>query len=149
MLRIRFNRESHATQGLPFPMGGAAAEKQLPTLLIVDDDEQVRRVSARLLGAMYRVETASDPLEAAYMLRCRRYDAILTDFDMPGRNGLWVLNAARTLNPDARRVLFSGSGPSDLSAHLDSKLVHSFVPKPAGRGELISALRPGFVCRVN
>ena len=140
MLRIRTNRETQATFVLPFSMRRTPREVLKPSLLIVDDDTQVLRVSVRLLSSLYTIEAANDPLEAAYLLRHRRFDAILTDYEMPGENGLWVLEIARKYHPDARRVLFSGSGPENIAMYTASGLVHSFIAKPSSRDALIAAL---------
>ena len=140
MLRIRTNRENHATFVLPFSMRRISEEARKPSLLIVDDDPQVLRVSVRLLRSLYAVEIADDPMEAAELLRHRRFDAVLTDYEMPGENGLWVLEIARKHHPDARRVLFSACGPENIAAYIASGLVHCFVSKPSGRETLIAAL---------
>jgi DNA-binding NtrC family response regulator len=111
-----------------------------PTLLLVDDDEQVLRVAKRLLGDTWDIATAKNAIEAAEILRTRTFDTILTDYDMPGQNGIWLLIEAMRTHPKARRVLFSGSVPRDLMEHLHSGVVHCFVSKPTSRSELIESL---------
>ena len=142
MLRIRTNHEVRHPVLLPrFRGDGTETKKTLPRLLIVDDDPQVLRVAERLLRSDWRIETANNAADAVMMLQTRRYDAVLSDFEMPGQNGLWLLKAARQFQPAARRVLFSGSSPSDLSDHLRSGLLHCFVSKPPQRHELADSLR--------
>jgi DNA-binding NtrC family response regulator len=149
MMRIRTNKE---VTGVPVPMLRFLSEevrKDLPSLLIVDDDEQVIRVSVRLLCGAWNIDTAPSAEAAVHLLRLKRYDAILSDFEMPDKNGLWLLRAARAMQPHTRRVLFSGSGPCDLALHLQSGLVHDFVSKPSGKEELIAALSSAIKRRPN
>ena len=141
MLHIRANHAEHLLFVPPLKTGEAQNNARLPRLLIVDDDPQVLRVARRLLRKTWRVETASNAADAALLLKERWFDAVLSDYDMPGNNGLWLLKTAQQYQPHIRRVLFSGSGPTDLSAHLQSGLVHCFVAKPPGRDELADSLR--------
>ena len=113
-----------------------------PTLLLVDDDEHVVRVAMRLLGDEFDIATAKNADDAARLLQTRSFDTILTDYDMPGQNGIWLLIEAMRIHPESRRVLFSGSPPQDLPLHLHSGVVHCFLPKPSSRSELIASLGP-------
>ena len=111
-----------------------------PTLLIVDDDEYVIKVAKRLLGDRWDIETARSAAEAARILKVRSFDAILTDYEMPGQNGISLLVDVMRNHPHSRRVLFSGTAPEDLSAHIHAGVVHCFVPKPTSRTELLASL---------
>jgi two-component system response regulator HupR/HoxA len=112
----------------------------MKTLLLVDDDDQVRAVASRILRDEWEVHTACNAQEAANILQGRTFDTVLTDYDMPGENGIWLLGEVRRLNPKARRVLFSGSRPHAVCEHLSSGLVECFVAKPASRAQLLSSL---------
>jgi CheY-like chemotaxis protein len=60
------------------------------TLLVVDDEEMVRRLAARMLATLgYRVLQAGSGQEAVRLLRrgAHRIDAVLTDVAMPGIGG--------------------------------------------------------------
>ena len=111
-----------------------------PTLLLVDDDEQVLRVAKRLLGDVWDIATAKNAKEASDILKSRTFDTILTDYDMPGQNGIWLLLEAMRSHPNARRVLFSGSMPTNLMDYLDTGVVQCFISKPTSRSELIASL---------
>ncbi len=63
-----------------------------PTILVVDDEEDIRSSVAELLsGVGYRVETASDGADALRRMRARRPDLVLLDLMMPGMDGLELL----------------------------------------------------------
>ncbi len=138
MLHVRKNRLGGWRARYPYSVRKQSIKH--PTLLVVDDDEHVVRVAKRLLEDTFDIATAKNADEAARMLRVRSFDTILTDYDMPGQNGIWLLIEAMRWHPGSRRVLFSGSTPQDLTIHLLSGVVHCFLPKPTSRSELIASL---------
>ena len=112
------------------------------TVLIVDDDELLLRAACRLLQNDWNIYTARSAVEATAILEGKRFDAVITDYEMPGENGVWLLEKVRHSNPDIRRVLFSCIGPENLLEHITSGLVGRFVTKPTCRADLLSALNP-------
>ncbi len=75
---------------------GSSSVKQGPLILIVDDDEGIRENLAELLLLEdYRILTAGDTEEALTRLESADVDLILTDFQMPGGNGVNLIEAAR------------------------------------------------------
>jgi CheY-like chemotaxis protein len=80
-----------------------------PGILVVDDDEGIRENIADLLGTEgYRVFVASDANEAMERLAAEDVDLLLTDFQMPGRNGVELIEAARTAKKDLPVILMTG-----------------------------------------
>src|SRR5919112_1423477 len=72
------------------PRVGGAQIQGRATLLVVDDEEMVRRLAARMLVTLgYRVVEAHDGNEAVRVLQrdAHRIDAVVTDIAMPGLNG--------------------------------------------------------------
>jgi two-component system, cell cycle sensor histidine kinase and response regulator CckA len=72
------------------PRAGDAQSLTHATLLVVDDEEMVRRLAARMLVTLgYRVLEARDGHEAMRVLQrdAQRIDGVLTDVAMPGLNG--------------------------------------------------------------
>jgi CheY-like chemotaxis protein len=60
-----------------------------PSVLVVDDDEDICRNLADILGDLgYRVDTASNGIAALELVRRTPYDVALLDFRMPGMDGL-------------------------------------------------------------
>jgi CheY-like chemotaxis protein len=98
------------------PDEGAApvlAPSQGATVLVVDDDDQVRALlhdTLELLG--YAVLDADGGPAALEVLRTRRPDAMLVDFAMPQMNGAQVADRARRLWPDLPIVFASGHADS-------------------------------------
>ena len=88
--------------------------KTIPrSILIVDDDEGVRENLAELFTVVgYRVVTAASAPEALESLVRERVDLLLTDYRMPGPNGVELIAAARRARPGLRAVLMTAFGDS-------------------------------------
>jgi len=75
-------------------------------ILIVDDEEPIRRSLARLLeGAGYACATASDAAEARQLLTTKRFDLMLCDVTMPGESGFSLLAHASEAHPDLAVIM--------------------------------------------
>jgi putative two-component system response regulator len=75
-------------------------------LLIVDDEEPIRRSLARLLErAGYTCATASDAAEARQLLATKRFDLMLCDVTMPGESGFSLLAHANEAHPDLAVIM--------------------------------------------
>ena len=80
-------------------------------VLVVDDDTDVRELLVEFFRDLnFSVASASDGRAAitAIEQEPRRYWLIVTDIIMPGADGLAVLRAARTANPEANVVIVTG-----------------------------------------
>jgi len=111
------------------------------TVLVVDDEPALLKAFSRVLqGHGFEVAIANGAEEALALLDARQFDAVITDHDMPGQNGLWLLMEMRARHPVIRRVLTSGREIDGIEEHLASGLVHQFVEKAAGTERLVSAL---------
>ena len=111
-----------------------------PRVLLVDDEPSILRGIKRILSKDWNVEIAVGASTAASMLTATQYDAIVTDYDMPGRDGLWLLDYVRTRFPQMRRILLSGSEPFIFSNHMKSGLIQHYIPKPATTNSLFASL---------
>jgi signal transduction histidine kinase/CheY-like chemotaxis protein len=91
--------------------GNGAGEGRGRHVLVLDDDEPMGLVSAKLLErAGYRVSVFSDPDLALDALRAapEACDVLVTDFNMSGRNGLEVVRELAAIRPGLPVVLSSG-----------------------------------------
>jgi CheY-like chemotaxis protein len=111
-----------------------------PRVLLVDDEVLVANGLARLLSNVADVTLASSAAAALGFLEHQDFDAVLSDFVMPGRNGLSLLEEVARRWPRLKRVLHSGAMPVEAQAALRSGVVHELIDKPAQRDVLVAAI---------
>ena len=122
-----------------------AAPAPPPCVLVVDDEPEITRSVAELLGDDYRVLTAHSCEEALELLRGNTVSVILTDQRMPGGNGAELLARCVGIAPEATRILFSAY--SDMSALIEAVNdgdVYHFIAKPWRPEELKEVVGQGF-----
>jgi signal transduction histidine kinase len=72
-----------------------AAATDSARIVLADDNADMRGYMARLLGARWRVDTASDGAQALELVKARRPDLVVTDVMMPKLDGFGLLRALR------------------------------------------------------
>lgn len=92
-----------------------------PTLLLVDDEpdllESLRALLAEDLGGALRVVTATSGKEALDRMReGRGPDLIVTDYRMPGMNGIEFLQEAEKIKPGVPRLMITAYSEPKLAA---------------------------------
>ncbi len=79
-----------------------------PGILVVDDDAGIRENIADLLSTEnYEVVAAANADEAMRVLDSQPIDLLLTDFQMPGRNGVELIEAACHANHQVPAILMT------------------------------------------
>lgn len=114
-----------------------------PVVLIIDDEEAVRRVAGRLLESIGCVVELADGGTAGverFRVDPCHYDAVLLDLSMPGLAGVDVLKRVREARAEVAVVLMSGYAPEDLTAEVRAQAV-TFLQKPFSRASLLEALQ--------
>jgi DNA-binding response OmpR family regulator len=108
------------------------------TILICEDDHNLRQLVRAVLGDGYRFLEAHDGDEALRVALRNRPDLIILDLMMPGRSGLEVLDELRAKLPGGktrtRVIVMSAWGHADEAA-LEAG-ADRFVPKPFEADEL-------------
>ena len=112
------------------------------TLLIVDDEENMRHMLQALVGRHgYAVETAADGVQALQLLAGRRFDFILCDVRMPEMDGIAFLAAARDHLERTTVIMMSAYGSIDTAIEAMKAGAYDFISKPFKADEVIMALR--------
>ena len=125
--------------GRPGPQANVPLSVQ--RLLLVDDDEMVRTVMAEQLRELgVEVTVATDGSHALALLENQKivFDMILTDFAMPGINGVQTIAAARNLRPDLRAAIMTGYMDDSLDRHKAPGV--DVLRKPVKMDELVGIL---------
>ena len=112
------------------------------SLLIVDDDEQILEVLAKLLAEEgYQVSTASDPLTALELLRASPIDVLIADYRMPGMTGLELIRDARRVQSDLTAILITGFAAPDATIEAAESGTYDLMFKPLNMAEVRLRLR--------
>ena len=110
----------------------------METVLIVDDEKNYLRVlSAVLEDEDYEVITASNGSEALEMHKRSDLDLILTDMKMPGMNGIELLENVKTIDPDLPVIMMTAHGTVDKAVDAMQKGAYSYIQKPFDNDRLI------------
>ena len=105
-------------------------------LLVVDDDESLRRWLRRVFADVTFVYLAADAGEARAALEEFAFDVVLCDHSMPGESGLAFLTHLAAVAPETRRVLFTADPPAAATSALEEGQLSAIVEKPARMGPL-------------
>ena len=82
----------------------------MPRILIVDDEPSVRSLlSLTFVRAGYEVRTAANADQAVDLCAAERFDAILSDVEMPGMDGHCLIQWVLAVYPKMRPVLISAN----------------------------------------
>lgn len=120
-------------------------------ILIVDDEKDILSALRRVFSITpcmagsktYRltIDAFSDPEQALEKTRHTAYDLILSDYRMPGMDGVTLLKAIREIQPDAARVILSGYADlNSLVAAINEAQISRFIAKPWNDYELVATL---------
>lgn len=77
-------------------------------ILIVDDDESIRKMFAEYLGESFECETAASADEALVQLAAGSFAVVISDVMMPGRNGIELLREVTARYTDTAVIMVSG-----------------------------------------
>ena len=104
-------------------------------VLHVDDEAGVRDLTVEFLEReddRIVVETAASADEALTRLDEGRVDCVVSDYQMPGMDGLTLLDAVRRDYPDLPFILFTGKGSEEIASEAISAGVTDYLQKGTG-----------------
>ncbi|MBW1890351.1 MAG: response regulator [Deltaproteobacteria bacterium] len=108
-------------------------------LLFIDDEEGIRRSIIRALrDEPYRVYTAGNGAAGMTVLRenLPYIDMVISDYKMPGRNGIETLAEIGTLHPEITKIILTGYATMEAAIQAIDNGVDGFLTKPFDNVEL-------------
>jgi DNA-binding NtrC family response regulator len=117
-----------------------------PTVFIVDDETMVAMAlqSFLELETSYRIVTFTDPMEALDALVADRPDVIVSDYMMPGMDGITFLKQAREKHPQCTRVLLTGYADKENAIRaINEAGLYYYLEKPWDNEHLKLVIRNG------
>lgn len=110
---------------------------------IVDDEPNILNSLRRVLRSdQWQLECCSDPHEALEALQHNEYGVIISDYQMPGLDGITYLRFARQRQPDAVRMVLTGQNDREAMLRaINQAGIHRFLLKPWDDYDLRSAVQ--------
>jgi signal transduction histidine kinase len=109
-------------------------------ILLVEDEAIVREVvAAQLSDEGYEVATAQDGTSALALLDGgTQFGSVVTDFNMPGMNGIELIRKIRSRGLTIPTILLTGNAEDDINLTLEPDVAHRFavIRKPVSGAEL-------------
>ena len=116
--------------------------KEAWSILLVDDEPDICNALRRsLLVPGYEILIANSAVKALEILSEQHVDAIISDYNMPGMDGLDLLQHVRIMQPQVLRILLTARGDLPLAVRaLNEGGVHRFLLKPWNHVDLRGTL---------
>jgi two-component system response regulator GlrR len=100
-------------------------------ILIVDDDpDLLRLLSMRLAGAGYRVAAVGSAEEALVKIAMERPQLVVSDVQLPGKDGLALFDAIRAQHPSLPVILLTAHGTIPDAVEATARGVYTYLTKP-------------------
>ena len=113
----------------------------LTSVLIVDDEEIVRRSLSRLLKiAGLTTSVAPDGPSALTLYEAKRHDLVLIDLGLPGLDGFETMSALKAIDPEVRVILTTGLGGAETEAVALARGALGLLEKPFTLNTLLQAI---------
>ena len=112
-----------------------------PTILIVDDDKDVRETLSSILQSKgYRTTSAASAREAIGKTRTQFFDLILLDIKLPDMEGTQLLSHFQKTIPEALKIIITGYPSVENAAEALDLGANSYLTKPIDPSLLLNAI---------
>ncbi|MCF6282637.1 MAG: response regulator [Candidatus Polarisedimenticolaceae bacterium] len=119
------------------------ADKNMATILIVDDEPEIREILQTILSRKYQtVDTAENGIVALKMVAIKDYDLIVVDLNMPKMPGQALVSAIREQGDHRTAIIILTGHGTFKEAHdlLEDAAISDFLNKPTDRAELLFSI---------
>lgn len=114
--------------------------KEFNVLIIDDEEAQLASLKSFLSKRNYTVFTSVSGEDGYNIVKENQIDIVLTDFQMPGWNGLDVVKNIKQLNPGIDVVVMTAYGTIETAVTLMKEGAYDYLIKPINLDELESVL---------
>ena len=110
-------------------------------LLFADDEKNLQELMRKEIPRMgYTVTVCPDGLTAVAALEKESYDCLLVDLDMPGMNGIEVIEKARSLRPEVEAVVMTGKPSQETAIAALRHQAFDYLMKPCRLADIAGLL---------
>jgi putative PEP-CTERM system response regulator len=100
-------------------------------VLVVEDNDSMRKMLTSALGDEgYEVTAVGSAEEAMEALAERRFDAVIADLRLPGKDGIAVLEECRQIDPTTPVIIMTAYGTIESAVRAVKLGAHDFITKP-------------------
>ncbi len=114
--------------------------REFSVILIDDEEAQIQSLKSFLTKRNYNVFTSNDGEKALKIAQENTIDIVLTDFQMPGWDGLTVLREMKNLNPEIDVVVMTAFGTIESAVQIMKAGAFDYLIKPIDLDELETIL---------
>lgn len=113
-----------------------------PAILVVEDEAKMRRLlELQLADEGFVAQTAPDAETGLEMLSKQPYDLVVSDFKLPGMNGLEFLQSAKRIDAYIPVVIMTAYGTVESAVEAMKAGASDYVLKPFSLAELVLVIR--------
>jgi DNA-binding NtrC family response regulator len=110
-------------------------------VLAIDDEPGIRDMLASLLVMEgYDVATAESGSDAVAVAQQQRFDVVITDYSMPGMDGLETLRALKAIDPELAVIIATGYASEDTLRSCRAGGAYDTIRKPYEVDDLLQAI---------
>lgn len=111
-------------------------------ILLVDDEDHLQEVLGLLLELDgHQVTTAFSGEQAVERAKESQFDLVITDFKMPGMNGMEVVRTLKKTNPNISVVMITGYPTEDTEKEAQKLGVDDYIAKPFHMDKMREVIR--------
>lgn len=134
--------ETYGDKAAAAPTSGQTNTNPPPSILVVEDDGDIRRFNVGvLIHSGYRAEAAEDGAIAWDTLQLNSYDLLITDHNMPKLTGVELLKKLRAARMALPVILASGTIPTEELNRQPPLQIEATLLKPYTAEELLGTVR--------
>jgi DNA-binding NtrC family response regulator len=116
-------------------------DAMIPKILIVEDDEGLLRIIGEYLSAYgFEPELAGSAAQARNCLMRSKYDAVLSDLQLPGESGLDLLGHVKSRYPGLPFILVTGSDSLRQKHEIMKMGGNEYIEKPFRLKDLVKTI---------
>ena len=113
-------------------------------ILIIEDEEPIRRVLVRILleeDSSFKIQEASDGKKGLDLIKKESFDLVLCDIKMPIIDGIDLLQRTRKINTLLPFIMLTGHGNIETAVESMKLGAYDFISKPPDLNRLINSVR--------
>lgn len=116
---------------IPAEIGETSRAGESRAILVVDDEERLRRALERsLCRGNWQTYAAASGEEALCLLKKKKIDLVVTDLSMPGMDGMALVRSIKRTVPSTKVIIITAYGSSESMQEAEALGVGCYLAKP-------------------